>query len=174
MSNPTSCSITNNLLQIENINGGNTVSAGAEISFALQNMNNPYSVEDVGSFEINTYEIYESQRYKIDAGTASNVYTAIPNRITDGLSLTASSYETNFYPSTYTVTFIPASTIPSGGILKITVPISSVEIFSESQTEQDVFITLGNGSPFAADVSAEKSTGIIQINNAFLSGWDKS
>ena len=137
-------------------------------------MNNPYSVEDVGTFIIDIYEVYNGQRYMIDSGTASNVYTAIPNRITEGLSLTASSYETNLYPTTYTVTFTPASTIPSGGILKITVPISDIEIFSESQTEQDVFVTLGNGSPFAADVSAEKSTGIIQINNAFLSGWDKS
>lgn len=79
MSSPTSCSITNNLLEIENINGGTAVSAGAEIKFSLANMKNPYSVEDVGTFEVNTYEIYESVRYMIDSGTASNVYSAEPN-----------------------------------------------------------------------------------------------
>ena len=126
MSSPTSCSITNNLLEIENINGGTAVSAGAEIKFSLASMKNPYSVEDVGTFEVNTYEIYESVRYMIDSGTASNVYSAEPNQITEGLSLTASSYETNYYPTTYTVTFTPASYIPSGGIIKITVPVNDV------------------------------------------------
>ena len=60
MGSPASCSITNNLLEIENINGGSVVSAGAEIKFSLANMKNPYSVEDVGTFEISTFEVFES------------------------------------------------------------------------------------------------------------------
>ena len=71
----------------------------------------------------------------IDSGTADNVYTAEPNAITSGLSLSASSYETNYYPTTYTVTFTPASYIEVGGIIKITVPIADIEIYSASQTE---------------------------------------
>ena len=140
-------------------------------------MNNPNSVEDVGTFEINTYEVYESVQYLIDSGTADDVYTAEPNQITSGLSLSASSYETNYYPTTYTVTFTPASYIEVGGIIKITVPIADIEIYSESQTEQDTFVTLGDDTPFAAALTADASTGLITITNAFsarrrLRAWD--
>ena len=38
-----------------------------KIIIANPNMNNPNSVEDVGTFEINTYEVYESVQYLIDS-----------------------------------------------------------------------------------------------------------
>ena len=96
-------------------------------------MNNPYSVTDVGTFSVETYEVFENTNYLIDAGSSDGVYSAEPNLITEGLSVTASSYVTSDTPVTYTVTFTPASFVPSGAIIEITIP-ADIEIPNEAQT----------------------------------------
>lgn len=76
VSNPSSCKIENNKITIVNIYGVASVAAGEQIRFSISNMNNPYSVEDVGTFEIETYEVYEGVNYLIDNGTKDGVYSA--------------------------------------------------------------------------------------------------
>ena len=76
VSNPVSCQIENNKITIVNIYGGVDVAAGEQIRFSISNMNNPNSVEDVGTFEIETYEVYEGVNYLVDSGTEDGVYSA--------------------------------------------------------------------------------------------------
>ena len=165
--NPTSCIIYNNKVTIVDINGGSEVAANQAIEFTLSDLKNSYSVEDVGAFTVKTYEVYQGSNYLIDTGTQDGIYSAIPNAITIA-SVTASSYITFDFPVTYTLTFIPASYVPAGALLKITIPVADIAIESVAQAEQDTTVRLGSGSAFVASNTIDVDTGVSIITNAFL------
>jgi len=52
--------------------------------------------------------------------------------MTDGLSLTSSSYTTYNSPETYTATFTPVHKIPRNGRLIVTIPVADIGIASVS------------------------------------------
>ena len=85
-------------------------------------MQNPFWVEDVGTFIVKTYEVDGSELYQIDEGNFINVYTPLAGAISENLSVTMTDTTTFTTDVTYYVSFTPKHYIPMSGLLVVTVP----------------------------------------------------
>lgn len=162
-----------NTITITNPFGSSSCAAGTTSTFLLSSTGkNPTSVKDTGTYTITTYNTVNSVNYVVDTLTkTTGVYTPTAGSITQNLAVTSSSDVTYEEPVIYTIQFSPAHTIPQNGIIKLTIPISSIGIYSSSTLTSFSYIqTDGGTSQPISSISVSTVTGLVTISSAFQSG----
>jgi hypothetical protein len=76
----------------------------------------------------------------VDYYYSNNLFTPTAGTITSNLLVTSTSYTTYDQPVTYTIQFSPAHTIPLNGILKITIPLNSISVYSTTSVTQYITV----------------------------------
>ena len=118
--NPTSCSISNNVITIVGINGGSEVAKDGTIQFSLPGMSNPNAVQDVGAFAV-TASVEDADGVYAIAENAdiAGVYSPTAAEITGGLSVTATDMFTFTTEVDYTLQFRAKTYIEAGSLLTV-------------------------------------------------------
>ena len=80
-------------------------------------MNNPFWVQDVGTFTVETYVYVDGALKAIDTGTFSGVYEPIAGVISENLSVTTSDEATYAEDVQYTVAFTPKHFVPQRAVV---------------------------------------------------------
>ena len=90
--------------------------------------------------------------------------------IANNLGVTPSSLNTYAGPVTYEITFSPKHYIPIGGLLVVTIPISTIAIFSSSLVTTQCYFKIDSGTTITLSaVALNAATGVITISDAFSS-----
>lgn len=173
MTNPTTCTVSTNVITFTEPFGSSTsYTGGVALSFTLASGNNPTSVRDAGTFIFTTYNTISGADYLVDTYSSASLLTPSIGTITSGLAVTSSSYVTYYSPAQYTISFNPTHQIPVSGKLIITIPTTSIGVYSTSTLTTSAYIQIDGANQYTVSslsLSTGATSSVLTINEAFPS-----
>jgi hypothetical protein len=73
--------VLDHVITIRNPFGSNSFLEREVIQFGIAGITNPTSVYDVGTFIVETYEVFDGERYLVDSSESQGLYSPTPGRI---------------------------------------------------------------------------------------------
>ena len=144
--------------------GSGTFAGGTQLTITIDSVSNPVSVQTVGAFTVETYNVISGTAYMIDTGTGGTTdYTVTQGAIVAPMSATPATAEASLDPVTYTISFTTGNNVPSGGKVKVTFP-SDIVISDTSAAT-----CTGTAGFQTSSLTCNPTSSSLDITNGFTS-----